>query len=247
MSGVIDRLNCIWEAILQCDIIKNSTVSEDSISELTRALNKSTPITTAENAIYDLMREFSRAGKQDFLKYIRTHGMTGMVLTCDSRTIAEELGITDRIDLRWNSNRKEYYAVHSDKGSSDRTYQPRDNGEGPRRSTDRNGVRERTFRPDDRYRDYTREQNNVYTKKDVVPRESRYRDSKGQPVSKYDKNKERNDERKKKPNSLPPVSNKEQYQMLQKLREKQEESPGPKPEDKPDCTNATTSDQKKDE
>lgn len=210
MKATFERLNYIWDSLLQCDLVQNPIATDSSINEFMKILNKSTPITPPERTTHETIRQLSIGSKKDFITYLRSHNMNGLILTCDGKSIVDELGLGDRIEIHWNNITKEYDAKKVDKSNNEDSKQkwgdmappqPRDKSKYNKKKPER-------------------------VQKDYAPsRESTNREKTDRIKDRKEKNqrKERplknSTEGVKKP-SIPPVSSKEQYELLKKLREK---------------------------
>jgi hypothetical protein len=109
MKGVLERLNYVWDALLGTELVQDPNATADSqISEFAKILNKSTPVTPAERAAHETVRYIYTMGRHDFVRMVIAHSMPGLLLACDGTSIANELGITSRVDIRWIVNTSEY-------------------------------------------------------------------------------------------------------------------------------------------
>lgn len=213
MKAAFERLNYIWDALLQSDLVQNPTVTESSISEFARALNKSTPITPSELTTHETVRHLSLGNKRDFIAYLRSNNMGGLILTCDGKSIADELGLSDRIEIYWNNITKEYDVRRLDAGEKERNSknkeQPQKWGDMPVK--DKSKYDKKKERKNDR--SATERKNDRYTTERKA----------GKPARDHPRRDLQDREQKtakgKKKHSIPPVSSKEHYELLKKLRE----------------------------
>ena len=176
MKSLFDRLNYIWDLLLRSDLVQNPNATNASIDEFAKILNKSTPITPMEKNVQETVRHISTLNKNSFLAFLRNNDAKGMFLLCDGGSIASELGINERVDIRWNNAEKEYNVIRTGGTEGDKT-------------------RWADSKPRGTEGDKTR-----------------WADSKPRGKDKYNKNKPNPNSKK-----IPPISSKEQYQLMQKL------------------------------
>lgn len=207
MKALFERLNYIWESLLRSELVQTPAVTASSIDEFTRMLNKSTPVTPMEKTVCETVRHLSMYNKNSFIGYLRNHN-NGLILLCDGRSIAEELGINEKVDIRWNNAAKEYVVVQTDApDSKDVADSTKDTTkDAPKRWADMKPPKQRPDRP--------RRDKSKYDKRNVAPN-----DKKNNRTDASNDKKNNLDRKPRGKKSIPPISSQEQYELLQKLKE----------------------------
>lgn len=131
MKNVADRLGYIWAALIETPIVNDveCALTGQQLQEFEKLLNRIPAITPAEKTIYEAFRFLNRETKNALVPFLSAHEFGGLILTCDATTIADALGVTERVTIKWNAATGEYHVGRVSTANDQRAQphaQPRD-------------------------------------------------------------------------------------------------------------------------
>jgi len=103
----------IYKNLENSKLVKYGVVDDETISYFIKTLNKSQIrlLTPADKALNIFIRDLYSSDKTAFLNYVNGSIRECLVLWTEGQAIVNQLGIQDRIYLKWNRDKYEIYRL----------------------------------------------------------------------------------------------------------------------------------------
>lgn len=109
MEVINDRLITIMRQLRNTDLVTRKEVSEGSLAEFRRILNKVEPIGDYDRLIGDYTKYFYNRNRAAFCKYLDIINAYHLILLTEGGdSIASILGVSDIIDIYWSRQQHEF-------------------------------------------------------------------------------------------------------------------------------------------
>lgn len=96
----LSDLSCAYAKIAKCTLVKNHTVTDESLAEFANLLNMSLP--AYDDYQYAIVRGLYKANPFGFVKFIVGTEYECLILWTESKNIVKHYGISNSVYLRYN-------------------------------------------------------------------------------------------------------------------------------------------------